>query len=190
MSQQPSQHQERRPGIESEMRPRPQAQDPAYRGTGKLRDKVALITGGDSGIGRAVAIAFAREGANIAVVYLNEHNDAEETRRLVESEGPACLLIAGDIGDEAFCQEAVRQTVGELGRLDVLVNNAGEQHPQESIAQVSKEQLERTFRTNIFGQFFMTKAALPHLKEGSTIINTTSVTAYKGNPQLIDYAST
>ena len=189
-NQQPPQHQDRRPGIESEMTPRPVAQDAAYKGTGKLRDRVALITGGDSGIGRAVAIAFAKEGAHVAISYLNEHQDAEETRRLVEQQGRRCVTIPGDIGDEAFCRHVVERTVGELGGLDVLVNNAAEQHPQDSIEQISAEQLERTFRTNIFAMFFLTKAAMPHLKEGSSIINTTSVTAYKGSPQLLDYSST
>ncbi|HEY0737010.1 MAG TPA: SDR family oxidoreductase, partial [Herpetosiphonaceae bacterium] len=186
----PPQHQDRRPGLESEMTPKPNAEDSSYRGSGKLRDKVALITGGDSGIGRAVAIAFAKEGADVAIVYLDEHDDAEETKRQVEQEGRRCLTIAGDVGDEQFCKQAVQQTVDELGGLNVLVNNAAEQHPQESIEQISAEQLERTFRTNIFAMFFMTKAAVAHLKEGSTIVNTTSVTAYKGSPQLLDYSST
>jgi NAD(P)-dependent dehydrogenase (short-subunit alcohol dehydrogenase family) len=151
---------------------------------------VALITGGDSGIGRAVAIAFAREGADIAIVYLNEHKDAEETKRLVEKEGRRCLTIAGDVGHEQFCQDSVARTVESLGRLDILVNNAAEQHPQDSIEKITADQLERTFRTNIFSCFYMTKAAVPHLREGSAIVNTTSVTAYKGNPQLLDYSST
>jgi NAD(P)-dependent dehydrogenase (short-subunit alcohol dehydrogenase family) len=187
---QPPQQQDRQPGIESEMTPRPKAEDRAYKGCSKLKDKVALITGGDSGIGRAVAICYAKEGADVSIVYLNEHSDAEETKRQVEEEGRRCLLIAGDVGDEAFCGEAVERTVSELGRLDILVNNAAEQHPQDSIEKISAEQLERTFRTNIFSFFFLTKAALRHLKEGGAIINTTSVTAYKGNPQLIDYSST
>ena len=187
---QPPQQQDRQPGVESEMTPRPKAEDQAYQGSAKLNDKVALITGGDSGIGRAVAILFAKEGADVSIVYLNEHGDAEETRRQVEEEGRRCLLIAGDVGDEAFCQEAVERTVNELGRLDILVNNAAEQHPQDTIEKISAEQLERTFRTNIFSFFFLTKAALRHLKEGAAIINTASVTAYKGNPQLIDYSAT
>jgi NAD(P)-dependent dehydrogenase (short-subunit alcohol dehydrogenase family) len=186
----PPQHQDLQPGIEARMTPRPKAEDEQYRGSGKLRGKAALITGGDSGIGRAVAIMYAREGADVAVAYLNEHQDAEETKRLVEREGRRCHLIAGDIGEESFCQQAVQQVVREFGRLDVLVNNAAEQHPQDSIEQISAEQLERTFRTNIFAMFFLTKAALPHLKAGSAIVNTTSVTAYKGSPQLLDYSST
>jgi NAD(P)-dependent dehydrogenase (short-subunit alcohol dehydrogenase family) len=188
--QQPPQQQEHRPGLESEMRPRPQAEDEQYRASGKLGGRVALITGGDSGIGRAVAIAFAKEGADISVVYLNEHDDAKQTKSLVEEEGGRCLLIAGDIGEESFCQQAVEQTVKGLGGLDILVNNAAEQHPQDGIEKISAEQLERTFRTNIFSYFFMTKAAVEHLREGSAIINTTSVTAYKGSPKLLDYSST
>ena len=189
-TQQPPQHQDRRPGVESEMAPRPRAEDPDHRGSGKLRGKVTMITGGDSGIGRAVAIAFAREGADVAVLYLNEHKDAEETKRLVEQEGRRCLTIAGDVGQERFCQEAVERVVREFRHLDILVNNAAEQHPQESIEKITADQLERTFRTNIFSMFFLTKAVLPHLKEGSAIVNTTSVTAYKGNPTLLDYSST
>lgn len=187
---QPPQHQDQQPGRESEMTPQPKSDDPQYRGSGKLEGKVALITGGDSGIGRAVAIAFAKEGANVAIMYLNEHDDAKETKRLVEEQGRRAVTIAGDIGDENFCQQAVQQAVGEFGKLDILVNNAAEQHPQESIEDISKEQLERTFRTNIFSMFFLTKAAMKHLKEGSAIVNTTSVTAYQGNPQLLDYSST
>jgi NAD(P)-dependent dehydrogenase (short-subunit alcohol dehydrogenase family) len=189
-SQQPPQHQDRQPGLQSEMAPQPRSEDAQRRGSGKLQDRVALITGGDSGIGRAVAIAFAREGADVAIVYLNEHEDAKETQALVRKEGRRCLTIDGDIGDEGFCRQAVEHTARQLGRLDILVNNAGEQHPQESIEQISTEQLERTFRTNIFAQFFLTKAALPHLKPGSAIVNTASVTAYQGSPKLLDYSST
>lgn len=187
----PPQHQDQQPGIEAEMKPRPKAVDHHYVGSGKLSGRVALITGGDSGIGRAVAVFFAKEGADVVIVYLNEHQDAKETRRLVENERRRCLLIAGDIGSEPFCRKAVEKAVKELGRLDILVNNAAEQHPQESIEDISSDQLERTFRTNIFSFFYFAKAALKHLPEGSgSIINTTSVTAYRGSPTLLDYAST
>lgn len=189
-TQQPPQSQDQQPGRESEMTPHPKADDSAYRGSDKLLNKVALITGGDSGIGRAVAVAFAKEGADVAIAYLNEHDDAKETKQRVEQLGRRCFTIAGDVGDERFCQQAVQQTVDEFGQLDILINNAAEQHPQESIENISAEQLERTFRTNIFSMFYLVKAALPHLKEGSSIINTTSVTAYHGNPQLLDYSST
>jgi NAD(P)-dependent dehydrogenase (short-subunit alcohol dehydrogenase family) len=186
----PPQRQRRQPGFETHMRPRPRAEDPRARGTGKLRGKVALITGGDSGIGRAVAIAFAREGAQVAIVYLNEHEDAKETVRLVEQFGVRAFRMGGDVGREQFCRRAVRQTIKALGRLDILVNNAAEQHPQPSLAAITGRQLERTFRTNIFSIFYMTKAALRHLRRGSAIINTSSVTAYRGSPHLLDYAST
>jgi NAD(P)-dependent dehydrogenase (short-subunit alcohol dehydrogenase family) len=188
----PPQHQDQQPGIESEMTPQPRAVDPEYRASGKLRGKVALISGGDSGIGRAVAVVFAKEGADVAIAYLNEHEDAEETKRLVEAEGRRCLLLPGDIGEEAHCQEIVARTTQEFGHLRILINNAAEQHPQESIEAVSTAQLERTFRTNIFAMFHLTKAALPHLKAqpGSTIINTASVTAYQGSPKLLDYSAT
>jgi len=186
----PAQRQDRQPGLESEMSPRPESTARQYRAADKLRGKAALITGGDSGIGRATALAFAKEGADVAIVYLNEHQDAAETKRLVEDEGVRCLTLAGDIGDEEFCRQAVDRTVRTFGRLDILVNNAGEQHPQESIEDISREQLERTFRTNIFAMFYLTKAAMPHLKPGAAIVNTASVTAFRGNPQLLDYAST
>lgn len=187
---QPPQQQERRPGLETEMVPRPKADDRAHQGTGKLRRKVALITGGDSGIGRAVAISFAREGADLVILYLNEHQDAIETTRLVEKEGRRCFAIAGDVGTRAFCDASVKQTIAEYGQLDILVNNAAEQHPQDCITQISQEQLERTFRTNIFSFFYMTQAALPYLKPGSAIINSASVTAYKGSWHLLDYSAT
>ncbi|MDQ1233373.1 NAD(P)-dependent dehydrogenase (short-subunit alcohol dehydrogenase family) [Paenibacillus sp. SORGH_AS306] len=186
----PPQHQEKQPGIESQMTPRPEYKAPAYKAAGKLKDKVAIITGGDSGIGRAVAVLYAKEGADVAIVYKDEHSDAEETKKAVEQEGRKCILLPGDIGDESFAKQAVEQTVSELGKLDIVVNNAAEQHVQQSIVDITAEQLERTFRTNIFGMFFITKAAVPHLKEGSTIINTTSVTAYRGEPVLLDYSST
>jgi NAD(P)-dependent dehydrogenase (short-subunit alcohol dehydrogenase family) len=186
---QPPQRQSQ-PGVEREMTPEPDP-GPRHRGTGKLAGKVAFISGGDSGIGRAVAVLFAREGADVAIGHLaEEDSDANETVKLVEAEGRRCLTLPGDVGDEGFCREAVERTVRELGRLDVLVNNAAEQHLAQSITDISAEQLERTFRTNIFAMFFLTKAALPHLGEGSAIVNTTSVTAYQGNPALLDYSST
>ena len=187
---QPAQHQRRQPGREHKMRPRPRAEDKTHRGSGKLQDKVAIITGGDSGIGRAVAIAFAKEGAHISIVYLEEQKDANETKRLVEEQTSECLLIKGDVGQEEFCRKAVAQTVKEFGKLDILVNNAAEQHPQDSIEEITEKQLARTFRTNIFSFFFMVKAAMKHLKKGAVIINTTSVTAYKGSAHLLDYSST
>lgn len=188
--QRPKQQQEDRPGHTAPMRPEPVTEDDSYAGSGKLEGKAALITGGDSGIGRAVAVMFAKEGADIAIAYLDEHEDARAAREQVEKTGRRCILISGDIGDEAFCQEAVRRTVQELGHLDILVNNAAEQHPQDSITKISAEQLERTFRTNIFAMFYLTKAAMEHLGEGSAIINTASVTAYRGSPSLLDYSST
>jgi NAD(P)-dependent dehydrogenase (short-subunit alcohol dehydrogenase family) len=187
---QPPQHQRQQPGREHKMKPRPRAEDDKRRGSGKLQGNVAIITGGDSGIGRAVAIAFAREGSDISVVYLEERKDANETKHLVEEHGRKCLLIEGDVGQEKFCRKAVQQTVKEFGRIDILVNNAAEQHPPESIEKITEKQLERTFRTNIFSMFFMVKAAMKHLKKGAVIINTTSVTAYKGSAHLLDYSST
>jgi NAD(P)-dependent dehydrogenase (short-subunit alcohol dehydrogenase family) len=186
----PPQHQNQQPGIQSEMNPQPVSVHPNYLAAGKLQGKAAILTGGDSGIGRAVAIAYAKECADVAVVYLSEHGDAAETKRLVEQEGRRCLLIAGDIGTEVFCQEAVQKAVAEFGKLDILVNNAAEQHPQQKIEDITAEQLERTFRTNIFSFFYMTKAAMPHLKSGSAIVNTASITAYKGHDSLIDYSAT
>jgi NAD(P)-dependent dehydrogenase (short-subunit alcohol dehydrogenase family) len=186
----PPQTQERQPGIESEMTPRPVTVDERRRSAGRLQVKSVLITGGDSGIGRAVAVLFAKEGADVAISYLDEHGDAQETKRLVEAEGRQCIAHAGDIGDERFCDQLVQRTLQAFGRLDVLVNNAAEQHPQKSLEDISTAQLERTFRTNILAMFFLTKAVLPHLKAGSAIVNTTSVTAYRGSPQLLDYSST
>ncbi len=188
--QRPPQHQARQPGRQYKMTPPPRSDDPAHRGSGKLTGKVAIITGGDSGIGRAVAVAFAKEGADVCVVYLEEHKDAQESEHLVEQQGRKCLLIDGDVGDEKFCRAAVRQTVSEFGRLDIVVNNAAEQHPQDSIEKITEKQLERTFRTNIFSFFFMVKAALKHLRKGSAIINTASVTHYKGSDHLLDYSAT
>ncbi|HZH98606.1 MAG TPA: SDR family oxidoreductase [Fimbriimonadaceae bacterium] len=186
----PPQTQDHQPGIESEMTPQPETEHPRHRGSGKLEGKRAIITGGDSGIGRAVAVAYAKEGADVAIIYLSEHSDAEETKRLVEEEGGRCLLMAGDVGQKQFCEESVRKTVEEFGGLEILVNNAAEQHPQKELTDITEEQLERTFRTNIYGYFFMAQAALPHLKEDARIINCTSVTAYRGSPQLLDYSST
>jgi len=186
----PAQHQERQPGRERAMRPRPDAVDEARTASGKLAGRRALITGGDSGIGRAVAVLFAAEGADVAIVYLDEHEDAAETVRMVEEEGRICISIAGDIGDPEFCSQAIDGALVELGGLDVLVNNAAEQHETEDFAEIPIAQVERTFRTNILSFFWMTRAALPHLGEGSAIVNTTSVTTYRGSDTLIDYAST
>lgn len=186
----PPQRQHQQPGIESIMTPRPQSEDLNYRASGKLAGKAAFITGGDSGIGRAIAILFAKEGADVAINYLNEEGDANETQQEVENEGRRCLLIPGDIGDAKFCAQAIERTVQVLGKLDILVNNAAEQYPVENIEDISPEQIERTFRTNVFSMFFLTGAALKHLAPGSAIINTTSVTAYKGSPTLLDYSST
>ncbi|RSK26409.1 glucose 1-dehydrogenase [Bacillus sp. HMF5848] len=187
---QPPQHQNHQPGTETEMNPRPVSEDATYKGSGKLAGKVAVITGGDSGIGKAVAIYYAKEGADVVISYLNEEQDAQETKRQVEEEGRRCLLIAGDIGSEVFCQKIVQDTIAEFGKLDILVNNAAEQHPQKSLLDITSDQLEKTFRTNIFSFFYLTKAALPHMKSGASIINTASVTAYEGNEQLLDYSST
>src|SRR5436190_20326052 len=189
-SSRPRQAQKQQPGREHKMAPRPKVSLPEYRGSGKLAGKVAVISGGDSGIGRAVAVLFAREGANVAITYLNEHKDARETVRLVEAEGRECLAQAGDVGNESNCRRMIQETVRRFGRLDVVVNNAAEQHPQESLEKITDAQLQRTFRTNIFSYFYFAKAALKHLKKGSTIINTTSVTAYRGSSHLVDYAST
>ena len=185
----PKQHL-RKPGLESELDPRPDYIAPAYRGAGKLDGKVALITGGDSGIGRAVAVLFAREGADVAIGYLSEDADAEETKRAVEAEGRRAILLPGDVSDSRYAEEAVHETVTQLGSLDILVNNAAYQQHQLSLLDITDEQLERTFRTNIFGYFYMARAALEHLGEGGVIINTGSVTGIDGSGELLDYAST
>ena len=185
----PPQHQDHQPGDESEMIPRPDFM-PRQAGSGRLKGKTALITGGDSGIGRAVSVLFAREGAQIAIVYLEEDDDAKKTEALVRQEGTDCLLIKGDIGSSKFCADAVKRTLKQFNRLDVLINNAAEQHEQEDVEDISEEQLVKTFRTNLFGYMFMTQAVLPHLTEGSAIVNTASVTAYHGHKTLVDYAST
>jgi NAD(P)-dependent dehydrogenase (short-subunit alcohol dehydrogenase family) len=185
----PKQHLEK-PGLETDLEPRPSYLAREYRGSGKLEGKVALITGGDSGIGRAVAVLFAREGADVAIVYLSEDEDAEETRQAVEAEGRRALLIPGDVTDSEFCRESVETTVQALGRLDILVNNAAFQEHADSLEDISDEQLEHTFRTNIFGYFYMARAALPHLERGASIINTGSVTGLDGSKQLLDYSAT
>ena len=184
----PEQHQTP-PGKEWEMNPKPVYDDPSTEGSGQLLDKTAIVTGGDSGIGRAVAVAFAKEGADVVIAYLKADKDAEETKQAVESYGRRCVAVCVDLRQEASAQQVVSETITAFGKIDVLVNNIAVQHPQNSIADISAEQLEDTFRTNIFSYFFMTKAVLPHLKAGSTIINTTSITAYKGSADLIDYSS-
>jgi NAD(P)-dependent dehydrogenase (short-subunit alcohol dehydrogenase family) len=189
-AQRPAQKQSRQPGIESQMKPRPSSEGREYRAAGKLADMVALITGGDSGIGRAVAIAYAKEGADLALVYLDEHEDAQATKKKVEELGRRCIVLAGDAGDPQFCADAVSLTVEEFGRLDILINNAAEQHPQESLEDISPQQLERTFRTNVYSYFYMAREALKHLPPDGAIINTTSVTAYRGSDHLLDYAAT
>ena len=182
-------HEDRLPGHESKLEPKPDW-EPRFAGSDRLKGKIALITGADSGIGRAVAALFAREGADVAILYLCEHDDAAKTKQIVEQEGRKAITIAGDIGDKQFCERAVEQTVRELGRLDILVNNAGEQHPDEDIRDITEEQLKRTFQTNIFGMFYLAQAARPHLGKGSAIVNCTSVTAYQGEPELLDYSAT
>ncbi len=185
----PAQHMPK-PGIEADMQLKPRFEAPQYKGSGKLQDMVAIVTGGDSGIGRAVAVLFAREGADVAVLYLSSHEDAQETKRWVEKEGRKCLLVAGDVKDSAFCKQAVEQTVKELGKLDILVNNAAFQEHADSLADITDERLEETMRTNIFGYFYMARAALPHLKQGSSIINTGSVVGIRGSGHLLDYSAT
>ncbi|HET8671788.1 MAG TPA: SDR family oxidoreductase, partial [Candidatus Saccharimonadales bacterium] len=179
-----------RPGRQYQMKEQPESHKKAHYGTGKLQGKVVLITGGDSGIGRAIAISAGVEGACVVINYLEEGKDAAKTKRMVEGKGARCIAVSGDIGDEAFCVTLIDRVMQECGRLDILINNAAEQHPQEDISKISSEQLERTFRTNIFSMFYLTKAALKHIPKGGSIINTTSVTAYKGNPLLLDYSST
>jgi len=186
----PKQHQSRQPGLQTEMKPQPESSLENYRASGKLKSQVAIITGGDSGIGRAVAIAFAKEGADIVITYLNEHEDANNTKKEIERCGRTCVLIDGDVGDEKFCAEVVAQAIARFGHVEIMVNNAAEQHVQENILDIDNAQLEKTFRTNIFSMFHMVKAVLPHLKKGARIINTTSVTAYKGNAHLLDYSAT
>lgn len=182
-------HEDDLPGEEAKLDPQPEW-SPRYPGSGRLEGKVALVTGGDSGIGRAVAALFAREGADVAIIYLNEHDDAQQTAKIVTIEGRRSLTIAGDVGDKAFCDKAVAEVVETLGGIDILVNNAGEQHPDDDITNITEAQLRRTFQTNIFGMFFLTQAVRPHLKAGSAIINCTSVTMYQGAKDLLDYSST
>lgn len=177
------------PGHETELNPKPQW-EPRFPGSGRLDGKVAVVTGGDSGIGRATAVLFAREGADIAIVYLCEHDDAEITRKACEAEGVRAMTIAGDLGDKSFCEHVVSEVVATLGGIDVLVNNAGEQHPDKDIRDIDEHQLKRTFQTNIFAMFYLTQTARPHLKQGSSIINCTSVTMYKGSEELLDYSAT
>ncbi|MDP0501767.1 MAG: SDR family oxidoreductase [Verrucomicrobiota bacterium JB022] len=186
----PPQHQDKQPGHEAQMTPAPQVRQAASPAAGRLKGKRALISGGDSGIGAAVAAAFAREGASVAILYLDESDDAERTMKAIEAAGQRSLALAGDIGDRAFCREAVQKVVETFGGLDILVNNAGEQHVCTKVDDIDLDTVERTFRTNVFGAFALTKYALPHLPEGGAIINTTSVTAYRGSGGLVDYSST
>lgn len=182
--------QEHQPGVEKEMSPRPEYINPNYKAAGKLTNKSALITGGDSGIGRAVAIHFAMEGADIAIAYLDEGEDAKETKRLVEDTGRQCILFRGDISRKEFCDKIVKETTSTFGKLNILVNNAAQQYPQDDFLKISKHQLEKTFNVNILPYFFLSQAAVKNMNEGDTIINTSSVTAYRGSPHLIDYSST
>lgn len=184
------QSQSHQPGHEYEMIPEPIYIQDDYKGSGKLTDKVAIISGGDSGIGRATAVHFAREGAHIVIIYLEEDEDAKATRELIRKEERRCLLLKGDVGDRDFCVQAIQDTLQEFGQLDIVINNAAEQHSKESLEEISAEQLQKTFRTNFFGYFYLAQAALPKLKTGSVIINTSSVTSYRGSHHLIDYAST
>jgi NAD(P)-dependent dehydrogenase (short-subunit alcohol dehydrogenase family) len=186
----PPQHQDHQPGLEFEMYPLPEALGGNYKACNKLANKVAIITGGDSGIGRAIAYCYALEGADVVIAYLNETEDAVTTKKIVNQIGKECLCLAGDVGEVNFCKKIIDETINKFGHLDILINNAGEQHVQNNFENITVEQLERTFRTNIFAYFYMAKFALPHLREGSSIINTSSVTAYHGHPKLIDYSST
>lgn len=185
----PPQTQDEMPGAEYKMDPEPQYIDKEYKGSGKLKDKVAIITGGDSGIGRSVAVHYAREGANVVVIYLEQHKDAEKTKQLVEKEGTKCLLIAGDVSKRQFCFDSVKKTIDTFGKLDILVNHAGTQVSTDDFESITEEGLDKTFRVNVYSQFFMSQAALPHLKPGSSIINTSSVNSFKGNDHLIDYSA-
>lgn len=186
----PPQKQPKQPGVNALMDPVPVYEDPNYPAGNRLAGKVAVVTGGDSGIGRSVAVSFAKEGADVAVVYLEEHDDANEVKNIIENIGKRCLLLAGDLGEEIFCRGVINKVIDSFGRIDILVNNAAEQHPQNSIEDIEQEQLEKTFKTNFYSYFFMTKAALPYMKCGDSIINTASITAYKGDETLIDYSST
>jgi NAD(P)-dependent dehydrogenase (short-subunit alcohol dehydrogenase family) len=186
----PAQHQQSQPGQETKMKPRPKYEDNLYQGSNKLKAKTAIITGGDSGIGRAIALYFAKEGANVVIAFLNEKKDANKTKSIVEKEGKECLLIQGDISNPNFCRKVVEQTYRKFAQIDILVNNAGIQFPEERIENITNQQLHKTFATNFFSFFYMTKQVLKYMKEGGVIINTTSITAYKGHPELIDYSST
>lgn len=189
MSGQPPQEQNHQPGREGEMNPAPDYA-PFYPGSGRLKDKVAIVTGGDSGIGRAVSVLFAREGARLVIVYLDEHDDAKETQKLIGDEGSEALLIAGDLGDRKFCQSVADKTLEKFGRIDILINNAAEQHVREDLAKLDADAVRQVFETNIYGYFFMVQAVIDHLKEDARIINTASVVAYRGHPELVDYAMT
>jgi len=186
----PPQHQNGVVGLENKMIPSPIYDNPNYKGSGKLKEKVIIITGGDSGLGRAASVAFAKEGANLVIPYYNEHQDALETKRIVESYGAKCLLISGDLSTKNFCQEIVKKTLNEYGKIDVLVNNAGVQYQADTLEEICDEQFDWTMKVNIYGMFYLTRACLPHLHSGSSIINLTSITTFKGEPQLIDYVTT
>jgi NAD(P)-dependent dehydrogenase (short-subunit alcohol dehydrogenase family) len=187
---QPPQHQDKQPGLRSEMNPLPKSEDENYRPSAKLQDKIAIITGGDSGIGRAVSILFAKEGADVVIVYLDEHEDARNTQQRVEKTGRRCLCLSGDVGDPVFCKQVIEKTVATFGKIDILINNAAEQHDYDSILDITPDQLKRTFDTNIFSMFYMIQSAYSYLKNGGVIVNSTSVTAYQGHPTLIPYACT